>query len=79
MGPVKSAGLLVVHEQPWSLVDLRVDWDDGNPVSTLHRLWDRFRPQMNDYVARALDPGSAPAFGVPGDPGVAAAAEGKRP
>lgn len=79
MGPVKSAGLLVVHEQPWPLVDLRVDWDDGNPVSTLHRLWDRFRPQMNDYVTRALDPGSAPAFGVPGDPGAAAAAEGKRP
>ena len=25
MGPVKSAGLLVVHEHPWPLVDLRVD------------------------------------------------------
>jgi uncharacterized Ntn-hydrolase superfamily protein len=79
MGPVRSAGLLVVHEQVWPLVDLRVDWDDGNPVSTLHRLWDRFQPQMNDYVTRALDPGSAPAFGVPGDPGAATAAEGKRP
>jgi len=78
MGPVRSAGLLVVHEQPWPLVDLRVDWDDANPVSTLHRLWDRFQPQMSDYVTRALDPDSAPAFGVPGDPG-AAAAEGKRP
>ena len=78
MGPVRSAGLLVVNEQPWPLVDLRVDWDEGNPVSTLHRLWDRFQPQMNDYVTRALDPGSAPAFGVPGDPGTAPS-EGKRP
>jgi uncharacterized Ntn-hydrolase superfamily protein len=79
MGPVKSAGLLVVHEQSWPLVDLRVDWDDGNPISALHRLWERFQPQMNDYVRRALDPATAPAFGVPGDPGPAVAAEGKRP
>jgi hypothetical protein len=28
----------------------------------------RFQPQMNDYVTRALEPSSAPAFGVPGDP-----------
>jgi uncharacterized Ntn-hydrolase superfamily protein len=68
VGPVRSAGLLVVHEQPWPLVDLRVDWDEGNPISTLHRLWVRFQPQMNDYVTRALEPSSAPAFGVPGDP-----------
>lgn len=69
MGPVKSAGLLVVHDQSWPLVDLRVDWDDGNPISTLHRLWVRYQPQMLDYVTRAIDPDRAPAFGVPGDPG----------
>jgi uncharacterized Ntn-hydrolase superfamily protein len=57
-----------VHEQSWPLVDLRVDWDDANPVSGLRRLWERFQPQMDDYVTRALDPDSAPAFGVPGDP-----------
>lgn len=68
VGPVRSAGLLVVHEQNWPLVDLRVDWDEGNPISALHRLWVRFQPQMNDYVTRALKPSSAPAFGVPGDP-----------
>lgn len=68
MGAVRSAGLLVVHEQSWPLVDLRVDWDDGNPISTLHRLWERFQPQMNDYVTRALEPVRAPAYGVPGDP-----------
>jgi uncharacterized Ntn-hydrolase superfamily protein len=68
MGAVRSAGLLVVHEQSWPLVDLRVDWDDGNPISTLHRLWERFQPQMIDYVTRALEPTAAPAYGVPGDP-----------
>lgn len=68
MGSIKSAGLLVVHQQSWPLVDLRVDWDDASPVSTLRRLWERFQPQMNDYVTRALDPAAAPAYGVPGDP-----------
>lgn len=67
MGPVKSAGLLVVHEQPWPLVDLRVDWDDEAPVAALRQLWQSFEPQMDDYVTRALNPDSAPAYGVPGD------------
>lgn len=66
-GPVKSAGLLVVDKQPWPLVDLRVDWAD-RPVSRLSELWAVYRPQMNDYVTRALNPGAAPSFGVPGDP-----------
>jgi len=69
IGPVKSAGLLVVDDQSWPLVDLRVDWDDANPISSLHRLWVRYQPQMMDYVTRALEPSRAPAYGVPGDPG----------
>jgi uncharacterized Ntn-hydrolase superfamily protein len=68
MGSVRSAGLLVVHDQPWPLVDLRVDWDDQSPVSSLRRVWDRYQPQMADYVTRALNPAAAPAYGVPGDP-----------
>jgi len=68
MGPVKSAGLLVVHEHPWPLVDLRVDWSDEGPISALRNLWRLYEPQMKDYVTRALDPRSAPAYGVPGDP-----------
>lgn len=67
-GPVKSAGLLVVHEQIWPLVDLRVDWSDEGPIPALRRLWQLYEPQMKDYVTRALDPRSAPAYGVPGDP-----------
>lgn len=67
-GPVKSAALLVAHEQPFPLVDLRVDWDDGDPVRTLRELWRAFEPQMQDYLMRALDPEAAPSYGVPGDP-----------
>ena len=67
-GPVRSAGLLVVDRQIWPLVDLRVDWSEDDPVTGLRDLWDRYRPQMGDYVTRALDPRSAPAYGVPGDP-----------
>ena len=67
MGPVKSAGLLVVDKQSWPLVDLRIDWSEEGPVAALRDLWERYRPQMQDYVTRALDPRSAPAYGVPGD------------
>jgi uncharacterized Ntn-hydrolase superfamily protein len=66
-GPVKSAGLLAADKQPWPLVDLRVDWDEA-PVARLADLWAIYKPQMNDYVTRALDPAAAPSFGVPGDP-----------
>ncbi len=68
MGPVRSAGLLVVHEQLWPLVDLRVDWSEEGPISALRNLWRLYEPQIKDYVTRALDPRLAPAYGVPGDP-----------
>ncbi len=68
MGPVKSAGLLVMDKQIWPLVDLRVDWSDEGPIANLRELWRLYEPQMKDYVTRALDPRSAPAYGVPGDP-----------
>ena len=67
-GPVHSAALLVADEQPWPLVDLRVDWDERDPIAVLRNLWTDYQPQMQDYVTRALDPASAPAYGVPGDP-----------
>lgn len=66
-GPVHSAALLVVHEHSFPLVDLRVDWDEDNPVRTLRRLWEAYEPQMTDYVSRALDPVAAPSYGVPGN------------
>ncbi len=66
-GPLHSAGLLVVREVPWPLVDLRVDWKEEDPVSELARTWEVYEPQIEDYVLRALSPGRAPSFGVPGD------------
>jgi uncharacterized Ntn-hydrolase superfamily protein len=71
-GPVHSAGLLVVRDLPWPIVDLRVDWSDTAPISQLTALWERYAPQIEDYVRRALDPAAAPSFDVPGDPGAAA-------
>lgn len=66
-GPVHSAGLLVVAEQSWPLVDLRVDWADDAPIAQLRALWNLWQPQMDAYVTRALDPADAPSYGVPGD------------
>jgi uncharacterized Ntn-hydrolase superfamily protein len=66
-GPVHSAGLLVVAAVPWPIADLRVDWSD-DPVGDLARLWRLWRPQMDDYVTRALNPTAAPGYGVAGDP-----------
>jgi uncharacterized Ntn-hydrolase superfamily protein len=68
MGPVKSCGLLVVHEHGWPLIDLRVDWNDDDPIVELRRIWGIYEPQMNDYITRALNPSSAPSYNVPGDP-----------
>ncbi len=65
-GPVHSAGLLLVDTVSWPVADLRVDWDD-DPVGRLEALWRLYRPQLNDYVTRALDPASAPGYGVAGD------------
>ena len=67
VGPVRSASLLVAGEQSWPLVDLRVDWHDADPIGQLTQLWKDYEPQMDDYVIRALDPDSAPSYGVPGD------------
>ena len=66
-GPVHSAGLLVVRDVAWPVADLRVDWDETDPIGRLSDLWSLWAPQMDAYVTRALDPASAPAYGVPGD------------
>jgi uncharacterized Ntn-hydrolase superfamily protein len=66
-GPIHSAGLLIVRDVTWPIVDLRVDWS-GAPVADLERIWEIYAPQIEDYVQRAVDPRRAPGFGVPGDP-----------
>ena len=66
-GPVRSAALIVHHDQPFALVDLRCDWDEDDPVVVLRRLWTDYEPQMQPYLDRAVNPGAAPSYGVAGD------------
>jgi len=66
-GSVHSAGIKVAHEHPWPLVDLRVDWADEDPINQLIDLWRDYEGQMMDYNTRAIDPRSAPSYGVAGD------------
>jgi uncharacterized Ntn-hydrolase superfamily protein len=66
-GPVHSAGMLLVRDVGWPVADLRVDWHEADPIGELRRLWQLWQPQMDAYVERALNPSSAPSYGVPGD------------
>lgn len=66
-GPVRSAGLRLVDAVSWPVADLRVDWTDACPVEELAALWTLYKPQLDAYVTRALDPSAAPSYGVPGD------------
>ncbi len=66
-GPVHSAGMILVRDVPWPVADLRVDWAEDDPIGALHKLWDIYKPQLEAYVTRALNPTGAPSFGVPGD------------
>jgi uncharacterized Ntn-hydrolase superfamily protein len=67
VGPLHSAALLVAHDLPFPLVDLRCDWDESDPVAKLRSLWIAYEPQMEAYRIRATDPQAAPNYGVPGN------------
>lgn len=66
-GPVHSAGLLIVDTHPWPLAELRCDWEEGDPIGHIARAWAVYKPQMDAYQTRAIDPRAAPAYGVPGE------------
>ena len=66
-GKVHSAGLLIVDRQDWPLAELRCDWTEDCPIAVISAAWDVYKPQMDDYVTRALNPDMAPSYGVPGD------------
>lgn len=55
--PLRSAALLVVDQQSFPYVDLRVDAAPA-PLAALRALWEEYAPDADDYVARALDPDS---------------------
>lgn len=58
---VKSAALLVVHEQDFPYVDLRVEFD-RDPLAELRFLWEAYQPQMDRFVTQVIDPDSFPPY-----------------
>ena len=66
-GPLHSAGMLMVDKVAWPVADLRCDWTDDCPIENIATAWDIYKPQLDAYVQRALDPREAPSYGVPGD------------
>lgn len=66
-GPVHSAGMMLVDRVPWPVADLRCDWTEDCPIDAVATAWDVYKPQLDAYVQRALDPREAPSYGVPGD------------
>ncbi|MCR9272328.1 MULTISPECIES: DUF1028 domain-containing protein [Mameliella] len=66
-GPVHSAGMMLVNKVPWPVADLRCDWTEDCPIEAVATAWEVYKPQLDAYVQRALDPREAPSYGVPGD------------
>lgn len=66
-GPIHSAGLQICDKQSWPLADLRCDWTEDCPIEAIATAWEIYRPKMQAYVQRAMDPRQAPSYGVPGD------------
>ena len=67
VGPIHSSGMKISDKASWPIVDLRCDWSDDCPIKALSELWKIYKPQVNDYLQRALDPTKSPSYGVPGD------------
>jgi uncharacterized Ntn-hydrolase superfamily protein len=61
----RSAGLKVSDRESFPLVDLRVDWEETDPVGALASLWARYQPELEAYVTRARFPPQAPPFEPP--------------
>ncbi|SPH19618.1 hypothetical protein ASD8599_00353 [Ascidiaceihabitans donghaensis] len=66
-GPLHSAGMLLVDKVAWPVADLRCDWTETCPIENVATAWEIYKPQLDAYVQRAIDPREAPSYGVPGD------------
>jgi uncharacterized Ntn-hydrolase superfamily protein len=66
-GPIHSAGLKLVDRVSWPVADLRCDWTEDCPIEAVAAAWEVYKPQLDAYIRRALDPRAAPSYGVPGD------------
>lgn len=56
--PIHSAGLLIVRDISWPIVDLRVDWTEDDPIAALFATWNVYVPHIEDNVQRAGRPTS---------------------
>ncbi|NRB16926.1 MAG: DUF1028 domain-containing protein [Rhodobacteraceae bacterium] len=66
-GSLHSAGMKIVDNVSWPVADLRCDWTEDCPIEAIATAWDIYKPQLDAYIQRALDPREAPSYGVPGD------------
>ncbi len=66
-GPVHSAGMQICDKVTWPVADLRCDWTEDCPIEAIASAWVVYKPQLEAYVQRALNPQAAPSYGVPGD------------
>ncbi|MCK0150666.1 DUF1028 domain-containing protein [Marivita sp. S6314] len=66
-GPVHSAGMQIADTVSWPVADLRCDWSEDCPIEAVATAWEVYKPQLDAYIQRALDPRDAPSYGVPGD------------
>lgn len=66
-GPIHSAGMQLCDQVAWPVADLRCDWTQQCPIEEVAKAWKIYKPQLEAYVQRALDPREAPSYGVPGD------------
>lgn len=66
-GPLHSAGMLMVDKVAWPVAELRCDWTVDCPIENIATAWNIYKPQIDAYVQRAIDPREAPSYGVPGD------------
>lgn len=66
-GPIHSAGMKISEKVSWPIVDLRCDWTHDCPIVKLSEAWKIYKPQVKDYLQRAIDPTQAPSYNVPGD------------
>lgn len=66
-GTLHAAGLKLADRLSWPVAEIRCDWSQDCPIESVARAWAVYKPQMQDYVQRAINPTLAPSYGVPGD------------
>ena len=63
-GTLHSAGIQICDDVSWPVVDLRCDWTESCPIEVISNAWYIYKPQIQDYVQRAIDPREAPSYSV---------------